>query len=76
MSRPNLTPEMETFVKEAEERLVLEAETMIPSFISQLLSEGDVLILSVLGVDAKRKILDVFINQCQKLKGDLENGTE
>jgi hypothetical protein len=44
------------------------AETEIRSAIIRVLGKGDIIMLSGLGIDGRTEMLDVFINECQKLK--------
>lgn len=42
--------------------------------INQVLGGQDLLFLSGLGIDGRRKMLDVFIKECRKLKKENANG--
>lgn len=67
------SPEFQEFIRDAEHRLRESAEALVPTVISKLLSDGDIMILSLMGIDARSKILDVFIEQCTKLKKELDD---
>jgi hypothetical protein len=61
-------PEFSEFIKDSEDRLRNSARLAITRVITQTLSDGDVTILSLMGIDGKQKLLDVLIEECQKLK--------
>ena len=55
------------------ERIEMSAEGLVTTVVATLLSEGDVIVLGMLGIDGRQKILDVLIEQCQKIKKEIEN---
>ena len=56
-----------------EDSLRARVRNSLMSVIQDALSEGDLLLLSALGIDGRPKILDVFMEECQILKKELEN---
>ena len=74
MELPDLNPtELNQVALDAESRLAQTAEALMPEIITSLFSSADLVILGALGIDARVKILDVFIQKCTKLKEDIEN---
>lgn len=47
------------------------AEKEIMSSLIRVLGQGDIIMLSALGIDARVKMLDVFIAHSQKLKTEI-----
>lgn len=66
-------PKLRAFAQSCFDRIEKSAENILLTVIAQLLSEGDVLVLGIIGIDGRQKILDVLIEQCQKLKKEFEN---
>ena len=66
-------PQYQEFIAQAEAKLSKSAQLLLVNLLTQLLSEGDILILSLMGVDGRQKILDVFIKECQKLKEEFKD---
>lgn len=66
-------PVLKDFAQDCVNRINQSAENLILGLISSLLSEGDVIILSLMGIDGRQKILDVLIEQCEKLKKEFED---
>jgi len=45
-------------------------KTAVSRLLMESLGQNDALLLSALGIDGKEKILDLFIEECQHLKGE------
>jgi len=41
--------------------------------VIQILGDGDLVILSALGIDGRQEILDIFIEQCKQLKKEMSD---
>ncbi len=64
---------MEEFASAGIQDVEAFARAVLPLLLLQALSEGDVVLLSLGGVDAREKVLDVFIAECNRLKEELKN---
>ncbi|NBO55752.1 MAG: hypothetical protein EBU84_14465 [Actinobacteria bacterium] len=65
--------ELKEFAQDCLDRIERSAEGLVTTVVTNLLSEGDVIILGMMGIDGRQKILDVLIKQCEKLKKEIEN---
>jgi hypothetical protein len=66
-------PEFQQFIKDANKRIEDEARSHVLNAIATIVSSSDILVLSTMGIDAKQKILEVFIMECNKLKEEFSN---
>lgn len=66
-------PELEAISVRLDQELRNRVRSSFMAVMEATLSEGDLLLLSALGVDGRHKILDVFIEECQSLKKELND---
>ena len=68
-------PELGNVTEALQTELRTRVRSSVGYVLMNILSENDVLLLSALGIDGRQKILDVFMEECQSLKEDFQNGT-
>lgn len=73
VEQPLDDPGLKALVEKIDTKLAKEARGAIYDAINRVVAEGDLMVLGALGVDGRQKILDVFIEECQKLKEEFSN---
>jgi len=63
----NDLPPIDVMLAQVEACIEAHAAQAITNAMNQVAGEGDFLVLGALGVDARKKILEVFITRCQKM---------
>jgi len=66
MESPQLPP-IEVMLAEIDEKIQEHARFAIINAMNQVAAQGDFLVLGALGVDAKTKILEIFITKCNEM---------
>ena len=64
---------LEEFASDGVKDVEAFARAVLPALLLQALTEGDAVLLSLGGIDAREKILDVFIAECNRLKEEIKN---
>lgn len=59
--------DMTAAIAELEKHLQEQARLAILNAINTVSTQGDIFILSALGIDGRQKMLDLFIRECQSL---------
>jgi predicted transcriptional regulator len=76
----DITPDRIELLKamsgEIRQSLHEKARLAINDAIASVLAQGDLVILSVLGIDGRVEMLDIFIEECESIKKEIiEDGT-
>ena len=72
---PPRYPELAPVVDKMQSELKTRVRGLVTNLLIEAISEGDLLLLSALGIDGRVKILDVFSEECQTLKEEFSYGT-
>lgn len=64
---------LKTTKEEIRRSLRDKAKMQLTFAVIQILGDGDLVILSALGIDGRQEILDIFIEQCKQLKKEMSD---